>query len=100
MAKASTILSPRRYMTQQLKDLLINFIKPNMTPEELHQATTRKLRPLLLDIGHQIESMETPGIDDIRTMLDKFEQAMADDDLVELRKVGTKLAAMVGKVVV
>lgn len=68
--------------------------------KELQQATTRKLRPLLLDIGHEIETMEMPRIDDIRRVLDGLEQAMADDDLVELRKIGTKLAAMVGKVVV
>jgi len=71
-----------------------------MTEKELHQATTRKLRPLLIDIGRQIESMETPGIEDIRRVLDSMEQAMVNDDLVELRAIGTKLAAMVGKVVV
>lgn len=73
-----------------------------MTPteKELHQATIRKIRPLLIDIGHQIEKMETPGIEDIRRVLDEFEQAMVDDDLVALRAIGTKLAAMVGRVVV
>lgn len=71
-----------------------------MAPEQHHQATTRKLRPLLIDVGHEIESMETPSIADIRRVLDGLEQAMVDDDLVAVRAIGTKLAAMVGKVVV